>query len=82
MPAEMELTGTVDNGYISGGNVCITKPGSTAKVKVIYHTYKYENGSEVGVVDVTEVQRQNIKTNIWIVLSLLYELRTIYCFTI
>ena len=51
MPAEMELTGTVDNGYISGGKVCITKPGSTAKVKVIYHTYKYKNGSEVGVID-------------------------------
>ncbi|MBR3772414.1 MAG: Ig-like domain-containing protein [Clostridium sp.] len=39
---------TTNNGYMNGDALVLQDKTATAKVKAIYHTYKYENDVEVG----------------------------------
>lgn len=39
----------VKDGYQTGGALCLWEPGMSATVEVVKHTWKYENGQEVGV---------------------------------
>ena len=47
----LEVKCTVsDVGYISNGGIYFAREGSTATISVIYHTYKYENATEIGAI--------------------------------
>ena len=39
------------NGYLDGDKLTIFDKDKTAKIKITYHTYKYENGAETGKVE-------------------------------
>jgi len=56
------------SGYTAGKNLFLSKKGDTAVASGVYHTFKYENGAEVGVkefkdVVITAVDQEVITTN-------------------
>jgi len=52
--SDEKLTCTVDitggAGYTDGDKLFLYKVGNTATLKLVYHTYKYENNAEVGAI--------------------------------
>lgn len=45
----------VTSGYTNDYKAYANSLSSTVKARVVYHTYKYENGNEVGVIDTGDV---------------------------
>ncbi|MCM1106319.1 MAG: hypothetical protein NC355_05165 [Blautia sp.] len=48
--SNVEFTVTTTDGWQSGNKLVLPKAGGKATAKITYHTYKYENGSEVGAI--------------------------------
>ena len=48
----LEFTLETNDGYVDGDKLYLTEVGKTAKAKVVYHTWKYDdNGNEIGKVE-------------------------------
>ena len=50
---EYRLESISSGGYVSGNKLYLSKEGDNARFKVTYHTYRYEGGKEVGVIEKT-----------------------------
>lgn len=48
---EYRLESISSGGYVSGNKLYLSKEGDNARFKVTYHTYRYEGGKEVGVIE-------------------------------